>query len=95
LFEETRYTWSQQISLVRLFVTNRSGTFGNPEQSMRQNLENRDIYIEILRSNLDQLLDFDKKGMLGFQQSESVRIMYKIHNEYEVHFKQAYQVYLS
>ena len=95
LFDEIRFAWSQQVSLVRLFVTNRSGTFGNPVQSMKRNLINRDIYVEKIKTNLNQLLEFNKNDMLGFVQSESVLDMQKIHIEYEAYFNQALKVYLS
>lgn len=95
LLVNVRYDWVQQISLVRLFITNRAGIFGNPVKSMQQNLSNRDIYIEDLKKKLNQLMELDKKDMLGFQQSESISHMQKIHIEYEAYFNQAHKVYLS
>jgi len=41
LFREIRYAWSQQVGSVRVFIANRSGIFGKPEQNMAKNAANR------------------------------------------------------
>ncbi len=55
VLEELRYTWSQQISSVRIFVANRSGVFGQPENNVQQSKSNREIYAQRVDDLLAQL----------------------------------------
>jgi diguanylate cyclase (GGDEF)-like protein/PAS domain S-box-containing protein len=95
LFENTRYAWAQQISLVRLFVANRLGTFGDPVTSMELNLINRNFYIQIIKENLEQLSTLNDQGLLEIQQSDSLIHILDIVERYENNFKKVQVVYLS
>lgn len=55
LLHEIRYLWSQQISAARVYIANRSGVFGSPEEGMLQQLQNREQYIEAIYGHLEGL----------------------------------------
>lgn len=46
---ELRYLWSRQISLVRMYIANRSGVFGSPAAGMRQQLQTRHDFMQEIR----------------------------------------------
>lgn len=95
IFIQTRYAWVQQVSWFRLFVANRSGIFGSPKKSMKQNLANRAVYVTQIGEYLDKLEAFDKKDELDIQSSLSLSIMKEAYREYEKYFKKAEKIYLS
>lgn len=57
VMNEIRYAWSRNISEVRLFVGNRSGTFGEPETVLTDNINSVNLYAEHIASLLHQLRD--------------------------------------
>lgn len=95
LFIQIRYAWVQQVSWFRLFIANRSGIFGSPKESMKQNLENRNIYMKQVGEYLDKLASFDANNKLDIQPSLSLAVMQEAFNEYEKNFQKAEQIYLS
>lgn len=95
IFIQTRHAWVQQVSWFRLFVANRSGIFGSPKESMKQNLANRAIYITQIGEYLDRLVEFEKNNQLDIQSSISLSVMKKAYTEYEKHFNKAEEIYLS
>lgn len=95
LFQEARYAWSMQVSWFRVFVANRMGAFGDPEQAMRNNLNNRKLFVDNLESILIKLDYYNKKGMLGIQQEESLRTMREALMSYTHHFDRAVEIYFS
>jgi len=95
LFSQLRYLWAQQISSVRVFVANRTGSFGEPEESMQHNLENRAIYMAQIEKVLTELVEAEAKGWLGLQQSESLASILEASASYEEQFLKARDIYLS
>ncbi len=95
LFSQLRYLWAQQISSVRVFVANRTGSFGEPNESMQHNLENRAIYMEQIDKVLAELVEAEATGQLGLQQSESLAIILEASAAYEEYFWMARDIYLS
>ena len=95
LFRDLRYAWSQQISSVRVYIANRSGIFGQPEESMANNAENRKLYMDRVKELLNSLKIYDSSGLLGFQQSAALEKMFKAIKRYEFYFKQAASIYTS
>lgn len=95
LFQEARYAWSMQISWFRVFVANRMGAFGDPETAMRNNLANRKMFANTVQQTLERLSDYNKKGMLGLQQEESLEQMREALDYYDEHLEQAVQIYFS
>ncbi|MDH5326117.1 MAG: EAL domain-containing protein [Gammaproteobacteria bacterium] len=72
-FVETRYLWHQVISVFRLYLANRLGSYN--EEGLKQ----QEHAIETLYSQLEQSIQhlnaLDKKGRLGFQASEALKTM--------------------
>ncbi|MFV2055082.1 MAG: putative bifunctional diguanylate cyclase/phosphodiesterase, partial [Thiohalomonadales bacterium] len=92
---ELRYVWAQQIGAVRVYVANRSGIFGQPAKGMQENDKNRRLYVERVQEILAELLKYDKKELLGFQQSTAVHQIIASTKRYERDFKQAAVIYAS
>ena len=95
LLKELRYQWAQQVSVVRIYIANRSGVFGMPEAGMRQHLANRDNYLQKVRILLKQLKGLDEHGKLGLLQSESLAEMRSALADFEVNFKRVVEIYRS
>jgi len=95
LFQSIRYAWVQKISWLRIMISNRMGAFGEPEQAMKRNLINRQIYADTVEALFVKLDVFNKKGLFGLQQEESLEVMHKASNDYEEHFDSAIKIYLS
>ena len=95
LLRELRYTWSQQISAVRVYVANRSGIFGQPAKGMQENAKNRQLYADQVMKILSELAEYDKKEMLGFQQSAAVHQILGSIGRYEQDFQAASAIYAS
>lgn len=95
LLQDVRYAWAQQISSVRIFVANRSGVFGQPKTSMQQNSNNRDIYSQQVDDYLVRLHELDSRGMLDFEQKQSLGIMRAAKISYDENFNEAREIYLS
>lgn len=95
IFNRARYTWVQQVSWFRLFVANRSGIFGSPEESMKLNLKNRKIYMSQVGQYLDKLNILKKNNELDLQAEESLEVMNSAYREYQKYFKKAKQIYVS
>jgi len=73
LWLELRYMWTQQISLFRLLIANRSGAFGDPARSMRINDNDRRLFLDAANKLIDRLQQLDRQEQLGFQQKESLQ----------------------
>ncbi len=95
LFQEARYAWSMQISWLRVFVANRMGAFGDPETAMQNNLKNRALFASTVYETLNRLDQFNKQGMLGLQQEESLSQMREALNYYNNYVEKAVEMYSS
>ncbi|HEC18562.1 MAG TPA: EAL domain-containing protein [Gammaproteobacteria bacterium] len=95
VLEDLRYTWSQQISSVRIYIANRSGVFGRPKSSMARNISNRDIYAQRVDDLLVQLKEYDEVGKLGFQESLSLAMMLEAKHNYDRELIKAQKIYAS
>jgi len=95
LFQTVRYAWAQKVSWLRLMISNRMGAFGNPVESMKRNLVNRQIYADSIESIFDKLDSFKNDNLLGLQQEESLEIMHRASKNYEAHFSTIIDIYFS
>ena len=95
IFRNLRYKWVQQISSVRVFIANRLGAFGDPQQSMPVNAGNRKIYSEGVTELLNELDVYRLKGELGMQQEDSLKIMKEAKEKYEFNFKKVASILAS
>lgn len=94
-FQEVRYAWAMQISWFRMFVANRMGAFGDPIQSMQNNLKNRQMFAQRVETLLHELDGDAQKGLLSLQQGESLYQMHKALVSYNRHFNEAVHIYSS
>jgi len=60
LLEKIRYAWARHVSEVRLFVGNRSGTFGEPETVLPDNIRSVNLYAEHIASLLHELREIPR-----------------------------------
>jgi diguanylate cyclase (GGDEF)-like protein/PAS domain S-box-containing protein len=80
LLVELRHIWSQMTSEFRLYVANRFGIFATDQQvAMAARTANVEEYGETAQILLDRFSTLDEKGQLGFQQSESLADMRRLH----------------
>ena len=95
LFKDVRYQWAQQVSVVRIYIANRSGVFGMPEAGMRQHLRNRNNYLSKVRDLLTQLRRLDGQGALGLLQGEALGEMDEALSDFETNFQRVIDIYQS
>ncbi len=95
LLKDLRYVWVQQISWFRLFIANRSGIFGSPEISMKQNLENRQLYVDQVEAYLNELQTLDRENRLGLEVSSSLPVLIESFNNYKKYYRQIREIYTS
>lgn len=95
IFQQLRYFWSQQLNMVRSFIANRSGVFGHPTQSMRDNLIREKAFSGQVYAILEQIQRLDEEGVLGLQQSETLSLMLEKKPQFDAVFKEVADIYLS
>jgi len=94
-FSEARYYSTQMVGSFRLWVANRFGIFGEPYQAMRAQAANMALYAESVNRSLKELNEHDRRGALGLQQSESLRIMRETHRAWLRVYKDVEAIYTS
>jgi len=92
---ELRFAWSQRVQMLRMFIANRSGTFGQPEQAMRSAARDNALYSERIDELLARLQLHDEVGDLGFQQSVSLAQMRQIQRSYSDTMASVVEIYQS
>lgn len=92
---ELRYRWAQMVSSVRVFVANRMGTFGDPANSMRMNLNNYEMYATGVDELLRELASDVRAGRIGFPISTAVENMVPLKSRYGRVFKQVVNISFS
>lgn len=95
LYKDLRYAWSQQVSWFRLFVANRSGIFGSPKASMKQNLQNRETFHAQVNELLQRLEKTASQRKLSLEEAVAVEDMRIQFNAYEENFEKVKAIYLS
>jgi len=95
LYRDVRYVWSQLVSSVRVFVANRLGAFGPPKKTMNIIQKDRLLYSEVLQNLFKQLDLLNKEQKLGFVENDALQRIQILHEQYEIYFKQAADIYLS
>lgn len=95
VLHEIRYLWSQQISVVRVYIANRSGVFGVAEAGMRQQLMDRQNYIDEIRRHLASLQRQYAKGRKSLVLGDAVARMSITVNTYEDDFARVVDIYQS
>lgn len=95
VLHKIRFSWAKQVSWLRVFVANRMGAFGDPQQSMHRNLVNRRMHADEVRELLKQLEQLNQQGKLGLQQQESLQVMQEAWQYYDEYVTRAVDIYLS
>ncbi|MFV1984167.1 MAG: EAL domain-containing protein, partial [Thiohalomonadales bacterium] len=96
IFSKLQLAWAQKISLVRLFVASRVGIFNvSIESSTKSTLNDIAIYDNQISQYLKELQALDKKGKLGFQQSDSVENLIAYKKSWNNNFKKIKIFYTS
>lgn len=95
LFNESRYAWSNMIGAFRMYVSNRSGVFGNPDRGMDLQEKNLHLYLNEVKSKIKQLDHYHKAGMLDFVQSESYEKMQHSLAQWALSFNHVKKIYTA
>ena len=95
LFAEARYNSTQMVGSFRLWVANRFGIFGEPHQAMRAQAANMALYADGVNRALKQLNEYGRRGALGLQQAESLRVMSESHRNWLRVYKDVEAIYTS
>lgn len=95
LFSEAQYSWSNMIGAFRMYVSNRSGIFGNPENGMSIQETNLHLYQDEVQNKINQLSYYDKKGLLDIIQVESYQKMKDSLSKWKKAFEKVKYIYTS
>ncbi|MCK9531886.1 MAG: EAL domain-containing protein [Gammaproteobacteria bacterium] len=95
LFQDARYFWLQQIAVVRMYFATRSGVFGQPQDVLRQQLENRDKYMAALDKTLARLTALEAAGKLGLAETDAMEHMRRVRSDFGRDFRDVVALYES
>ena len=95
LFADARYASTQMVGAFRVWVANRFGIFGEPQQAMRAQGANMALYADSVNRALKELGELDRRGVLELQQSESLKTMRQTHREWLRVYKDVEAIYTS
>ena len=95
LFNEAQYAWSNMIGAFRMYVSNRSGIFGNPEDGMSVQEQNLHLYQNEVRAKIKNLDHYAKAGLLDIVQVESFEKMKSSLTKWQESFQRVKHVYTS
>ncbi|MGE0081877.1 MAG: diguanylate cyclase, partial [Thiohalomonadaceae bacterium] len=93
LFMDARYLWLQQIAVVRMYLATRSGVFGQPQEIMQQQLENRRAYMKRLEHVLGRLAQLDARDRLDPAESAALEEMLSTRASFERDFQDVVTLY--
>ncbi len=94
LWQRLEHAWMQYAFESRMFIANRSGVFGDPE-NMSINHENHLLWMESLDALLEQLSSRARDGKLGLQQTESVSDIATNYARYENGYRHVHALMTS
>ncbi len=96
LFYDTLYAWSRTVDAFRLYVADRFGVFSiTPEAAMRTQATVVEDFSDRIRRNFTQLDTLDKRGLLQFQQAESLREMQMQHRLWTQSWHEVAPIWIS
>jgi diguanylate cyclase (GGDEF)-like protein/PAS domain S-box-containing protein len=95
VLEKLRYLWARHVSEVRLFVANRSGTFGDPDLVLPENIKSVTLYTDRIDRLLGDLqeLQYDNKKLFMLQ--NNMQEMVATSKKYREVFKRTVDAFLS
>jgi len=92
---EIRFYWARRISEVRLFVANRSGTFGDPEKVLPENIATEAIFAERVSDLLDTVRDLSHDIKRSHILREALDEMSVFSRRYTAAFKQTSELFME
>lgn len=95
LFVDVRDAWHGMIGAYRLYVSNRSGLFGDPVSGMKMQKLNITTYAETIQQMMDMLTEMDAAGDLEFEQQDALVYMKEAYKEWFVNFHKTTRIYES
>lgn len=95
LFNESKYAWSNMIGAFRMYVSNRSGIFGNPVSGMDKQEQNLHLYHNQVKLKLKKLAHYNNAGLLDIVQSESHEKMQRSLSQWVKSFNKVKKIYTS
>ena len=90
VWQRMEHAWMQIAFESRMFISNRSGVFGDPITTMPVNHQNHQLWHEQLERLLQRLERYDQNGTLGIQQSESLETVKQAFGDYEQAYRAVY-----
>ncbi len=95
-FAAVRHTWTMMILSFRSYMSFRSGLFpGDSQAGARTQLQHIDNYNESVSGQLDQLAEMDKRGLLEFQQTDTLRTLRIEQKKWRKAYEQAVAIHNS
>ena len=95
LFSDLRHSWTMMVSAWRLVMANRSGVFADPEIGMRAQRTNLLIHAEKVNDLLRKIEAYEKKGLLGMEQTESIKVLRDANKNWHKAFLKASRIFRS
>ncbi len=95
LFKDLRHSWTMMVSAWRLVMANRSGVFADPEIGMRVQRTNLLIHAEKVNYLLSKIEPYEKKGLLGMEQTESIKVLRDANKNWHKAFLKASRIFRS
>jgi len=95
LFQDLRHSWSMMVSAWRAFVANRSGIFAKPEIGMRAQRTNLLIHSEKVDHLLSEIAVYERKNLLGMEQTESIVVLRAANKEWHQAYEKASAIFSS
>lgn len=90
VWQQLEHTWMQIAFESRMFISNRSGVFGDPATTMPLNHQNHQLWHRQLDRLLQQMEQQEQRGTLGIQQSESLQTIKEAFANYEEAYQAVY-----
>ena len=87
--KEIQYNWARRVSEVRLFIANRSGTFGDPEKVLPGNVRTEILFAEHIDELLEELRDLAYQDKNTLLLPNAINEMIIISRRYSVIFHKA------
>ena len=94
-FGELRYNWVRMVGSFRVYISNRFGIFGDPKAGMAAQSQNIRMFMKEVDRYVARIGEFEKKGLLEFQQSESLNKIREATAVWKSAHEQASKIYNS
>lgn len=93
--DEIRYAWAKRVSEVRLFVANRSGTFGDQDKVLPGNVTSEGIYADRVDSLLNDARDIARSAERATVLTSAINEMISSSKRYGKGFRKAVSSFIG